>query len=112
MSSNNWHCYCLTTMKQTHTYVGATTNPERRLLAHNGLRAGGAKYTKMNRPWSIYFLVSGFTSKHDALSFEWHWKFYSRKQFGPPLWKRQQALLLMLLKPDNHHLKIYCSEQI
>jgi predicted GIY-YIG superfamily endonuclease len=100
-----WHCYCLVDSNQSHTYVGATNNPARRLQCHNGLRVGGARYTKSHRPWTMYFLVSGFESKHHALSFEWHWKFWSRKHKGKPLWKRHQALVLMLLKPENRDLE-------
>ncbi|MDE7064534.1 MAG: GIY-YIG nuclease family protein, partial [Desulfovibrionaceae bacterium] len=31
-------------------YCGITTHPERRLEQHNGLRPGGARYTRSRRP--------------------------------------------------------------
>lgn len=55
------------------TYAGVTTNPERRLRAHNGYIAGGAKYTRrrVKGGWSYVLWVSGFTNQTQALQFEW-----------------------------------------
>ena len=36
-------------------YTGITTNLERRLAQHNGVRAGGAKYTKTRRPVRLVY---------------------------------------------------------
>lgn len=54
------------------TYVGFTTNVNRRLRQHNGEIKGGAKYTRVGRPYKIACVISGFESKSAALSFEWH----------------------------------------
>lgn len=35
------------------TYVGCTVDLERRLDEHNGKRRGGAKSTRVGRPWQI-----------------------------------------------------------
>ncbi len=79
-----WYVYCLQTVDAPfYTYVGATVDPDRRLEQHNGLLAGGAKATA-RRPgeWQRICLVRGFRSMHEALSFEWHWKHFSRKGAG------------------------------
>lgn len=44
-----WHVYLLECADGTY-YCGITTDPERRLAQHNGLRAGGARYTRTRRP--------------------------------------------------------------
>lgn len=73
-----WFCYCLASATGRRSYVGATVDPDRRLRQHNGEIKGGAKATHRGRPWRRAFLVSGFRSEKDALSFEWHWKARSR----------------------------------
>lgn len=90
-----WYVYLLATVDiPIQTYVGATIDPDRRLGQHNkGTQAGGAKATS-RRPgeWYRVCYVKGFETKHQALSFEWHWKHFSRKQNGPPLTRRQIGL--------------------
>lgn len=44
-----WYVYLLECVDGTY-YCGITTNPERRLEQHNGLRPGGARYTRSRRP--------------------------------------------------------------
>lgn len=44
-----WHVYLLECADGTY-YCGITTDLERRLAQHNGLRAGGARYTRTRRP--------------------------------------------------------------
>ena len=60
------------------TYVGFTTDPKKRLNAHNGLnnqaKNKGAKYTKKLRPCEFVFLIHGFPTKNQALGFEWAWQ--------------------------------------
>jgi predicted GIY-YIG superfamily endonuclease len=86
--------YCLATVEEPIvTYIGATIDKERRLRQHNGLIVGGARATG-RRPlnWYRVCYVRGFTSWNTALSFEWHWKYYSRKCLGSPLDKRMKGL--------------------
>lgn len=45
----SWYVY-LVECDDGSLYCGATTDPERRVAAHNGLRPGGAKYTRSRRP--------------------------------------------------------------
>lgn len=45
----SWYVYLVECADGT-LYCGATTEPERRVAQHNGLRPGGAKYTRSRRP--------------------------------------------------------------
>lgn len=49
MSESNWVVYLLRCGDGTY-YCGSTNNLPRRLLQHNGLRSGGARYTATRRP--------------------------------------------------------------
>ena len=82
--------YCLATVEQPIlTYIGATLDADRRLR----LLSGGAKATS-RRPndWYRVCHVRGFPTWNSALSFEWHWKHFSRKLAGTPLDRRQKGL--------------------
>lgn len=58
--------------KRRH-YIGFTVNPRRRIRQHNGEIVGGAKRTtRYSSDWSMVCLISGFSSKHMALSYEWY----------------------------------------
>jgi len=86
------------------TYIGATVDAERRLKQHNGALQGGAKYTHM-RPdqWYRVCYVKGFDDFRRALSFEWHWKHFT-KRLPPrlsPLEKREVALKKTLAWADQ-----------
>jgi putative endonuclease len=52
------------------TYVGWTTDPERRLKQHNS--GSGAKSTR-GREWILIYTES-CTSQNEAMSLEWHIK--------------------------------------
>ncbi len=93
-----WVVYCLATTKEpVCTYIGATVDRDRRLEQHNGILKGGARATG-RRPgeWYRVCYVSGFIDNHQALSFEWHWKHFSRKLLGDPLGRRQRGLDLCM----------------
>ena len=89
-----WHVYCLASYAEDscYTYIGATVDLERRLAQHNGEKSGGAKATG-RRPGTWYRVchVSGFVDNHEALSFEWHWKRFSKKS-GDSLYRREKGL--------------------
>jgi len=86
--------YCLSTVDEPfQTYIGATMNLDKRLKQHNGILKGGARATS-KRPgqWYRVCYVEGFSHWKHALSFEWHWKHYSRKINASPLERRKQGL--------------------
>ena len=57
------------------TYVGMTNDPSNRLKKHNGILAGGAKYTTSKGPgWKYVLIVEGFETKINAMQFEWAMK--------------------------------------
>jgi putative endonuclease len=47
-----WWLYLLRSTRG-RTYVGITTELERRLAQHNGQQPGGAKSTRAGRPWTL-----------------------------------------------------------
>jgi len=54
---SNYIIYLLYNTSNNSTYIGITTNKERRLRQHNGELVGGAKYTKLqkkNGTWKFY----------------------------------------------------------
>ena len=92
--SKEWFVYCLATIEEPiNTYIGATVDIDRRLSQHNGELVGGAKCTS-KRPecWYRVCYLKGFLDNHQALSFEWHWKYYSKKFKACPLTRRQKGL--------------------
>jgi len=52
-------------------YVGMTTDPRRRLRAHNGEIKGGGKYTSKHRPWVARALYGPYFSRSEALKAEY-----------------------------------------
>ena len=49
----DWWVYVLVSDTSGGTYVGVTTDLERRLEQHNGVLPGGAKRTTRGRPWKL-----------------------------------------------------------
>lgn len=66
-----WFVYVLLN-KRGEAYTGVTYDetPDRRLDEHNGLKPGGAKYTRARRPWEIIYVESGFNGRSEAQSRE------------------------------------------
>ena len=94
-----------------HTYVGATTDPDRRLEQHNGKRSGGARATAIQvirgEQWRRVCIISGIPEWRSALQIEWRWKQLSRKEKSKiPLHRRLRALhhLLSLEKPTQQSI--------
>ena len=58
-----------------HSYIGFTTNPQRRIRQHNKEIKGGAKATtNKDSEWELALLINGFKDKINALSCEWKLK--------------------------------------
>ena len=87
-------CYCLVSETGT-TYVGFSTNLDRRLRQHNGELVGGAKATH-GGVWKRICSVAGFPDQRSALQFEWKWKYLTRKAKGSAVERRCSALLILL----------------
>lgn len=49
----SWTVYVLWSASRGRTYVGITTDVERRLRQHNGDLVGGARSTRAGRPWTL-----------------------------------------------------------
>lgn len=58
-------------------YIGATTDPARRLREHNGELAGGARRTR-GQLWALRATVGPFRDFNHALSLERSWQLASR----------------------------------
>lgn len=92
-------CYCLAS-ETGRTYVGFSTNLDRRLRQHNGELVGGAKATK-GLSWKRICCVTGFPTQQAALQFEWKWKHLSRKQAGATAVERRCSALVTLLNSEQ-----------
>lgn len=102
-----FYCYLLTT-ENNQTYVGATTDPDRRLRQHNQELSGGARATGLRvaqgLTWNRACYIAGIPEWRSALQIEWRWKQLSRNHFKHihnPIKRRLHALkyLLSLEKP-------------
>lgn len=65
-----WYVYVLVSVAGRRTYVGISTDPERRLRQHNGERPGGARSTRAGRPWERARLHGPFETRGEALRIE------------------------------------------
>jgi predicted GIY-YIG superfamily endonuclease len=92
------------------TYVGATTDPDRRLRQHNKEISGGAKSTGISvlkgSTWIRACYIKGIPEWRSALQIEWRWKQLGRTQYKhikDPIRRRLYSLkkLLSLEKPTE-----------
>lgn len=65
-----YHVYVLLDATQRHSYVGCTTDVQRRLRQHNGQLKRGAKCTRAHRPWHVALTVGPFPGRSPAQVFE------------------------------------------
>jgi len=62
-----YHVYLLKSLKNSSkTYIGFTTNLNKRIQAHN---YGESEHRKQDKPWKLVFYLA-FESKQKALNFE------------------------------------------
>lgn len=64
-----WFVYLLIN-ENGRTYIGATTNYERRLRQHNKELVGGARSTSNHGPWKMVRILAGFRTKSEAYRWE------------------------------------------
>ena len=105
-----FYCYLLYTNDTSKTYVGATTDPDRRLRQHNKEISGGAKATgisvQQGLTWQRACYITGIPEWRSALQIEWRWKQLGRTQYKhirDPIHRRFYSLkkLLSLDKPTE-----------
>lgn len=97
-------CYLLRSLSRPgKTYIGFTVNPPRRLRQHNGEIKGGARRTRLGRPWEMLGFVHGFQSKAAALQFEWAWQHPTMSRF------LKGALSHCHLTKRSHSPTIWCA---
>jgi putative endonuclease len=107
---SNYIIYLLFNTANNNTYIGITTNKERRIRQHNGELVGGAKYTKLQKKtgeWKFYGWLKLIDPNeilivNRALSLEKKIKIRSRKSKAKlPLEKRLDAINSILVEnPD------------
>ena len=90
LPSKSYTVYFLASTVGSRTYVGYSVHPFHRLRQHNGELVGGAKSTRVGRPYRIVCMVSGFPDESSALQFEWAWHRLRRPSRGKrkPKWPR------------------------
>lgn len=112
MEPQKQFCYILYNHRNNKTYNGYTVHPERRLKQHNGLLAGGARYTtrdsKLYGPdhWKYLLIIEcdPLMNKKQALSLEWHIKYPTCKRPRPQMYsgaKGRIASVSMALTHDK-----------
>ena len=65
-----WFTYILLSKTTRRTYVGVTTDVDRRARQHNGELTGGARTTRYGRPWQIGQIHGPYDSRGEAQSLE------------------------------------------
>lgn len=78
--STEWHVYIIHSETLDRTYVGITTDPQRRLRQHNGELRGGAKSTRTCNDWKIHRLLGPCTTRSQALQLEHKVKSLSKEE--------------------------------
>lgn len=71
---STWYAYLLRSQSASRTYVGVSTDPERRLRQHNGELVRGARSTRVGRPWELAALRGPFLDRSEAQRQEAAWK--------------------------------------
>ncbi|HJO25951.1 MAG TPA: GIY-YIG nuclease family protein [Planctomycetota bacterium] len=66
-----WSVYVLVSPSSGATYVGVTTDLERRLAQHNGDVPGGARRTRSGRPWGLGAVYGPFPDRGRAQKAEY-----------------------------------------
>jgi structure-specific endonuclease subunit SLX1 len=112
--AQTYYVYLLASSKSNMTYVGATTDLDRRLRQHNKELVGGATATGIRvsrgETWRRICHIAGFPTWNAALQFEWRFKQLTRRipsdvarAMGGSIARRRHALerLLALDRPTT-----------
>ena len=75
-----WHVYILYSETTDKTYVGITTDPNRRLRQHNGEIRGGAKSTRTCKDWKMHCLLGPYPNRSHALKLEYNIKQLTKEE--------------------------------
>lgn len=112
----SYYCYMLYT-EEGQTYIGATTDVNRRLRQHNKEISGGARATGIRvhqgLQWKRACYITGIPEWRSALQIEWRWKQLGRtlfKHIKNPIERRLHSLqyLLKLEKPTANSIPYEC----
>ena len=71
---SEWVVYVLVSETTSRSYVGITTDLERRLKQHNGELPGGARSTTYGRPWRVGASHGPFEGRGEASRVEYELK--------------------------------------
>ena len=75
----NWKVYLLFNTETKRSYIGATTDVDRRLRQHKREIKGGAKSTfKFYQHWTLVCFLNGFKDRSEAMRWEKLLKLRSR----------------------------------
>ena len=66
----SWRVYVLSSERLQRTYVGITTDLDRRLAQHNGEKTGGARATRAGRPWTVATTYGPYETRSEATRIE------------------------------------------
>ena len=66
----SWRVYVLSSERLQRTYVGITTDLDRRLAQHNGEKTGGARATRAGRPWIVATTYGPYETRSEATRIE------------------------------------------
>lgn len=74
---SKWVAYVIRSETHGYTYVGITTNMDKRLAEHNA--GTGAKFTRGRGPWVLVGTRPAGDSRSSAQRLERHWKSLRRR---------------------------------
>ena len=94
---SHWYAYLLCSDSAARTYVGVSTDPDRRLAQHNGERVGGARSTRAGRPWQLAAVRGPYADRGEAQRAEAAWK---RLSHAERLASRSDPTLPALSDPE------------
>jgi len=81
-------------------YVGATTDPLRRLRQHNGEIKGGGRFTSQHRPWKLKAVFGLYENRSEALKAEYALK-HSKRGHSRVEWTPEDSPWCRGLGPNH-----------